>query len=241
MKWIPIKTSVLRPPRQNLYPILDGFLPKLQNRDILIVASKVAAIHQGRCVHKKEVKAKQNLILKEADSWIDSQVENKEPFLLTIKEHTLIPSAGIDESNAGDYYVLWPKEVNRFAKELAKYLKKKNRIRNLGVLIVDSHTVPMRYGVLGICIGFWGMKPIADHAGKEDLFGRKQEYSKTNVVDALAAFSGLLMGEGKEGVPLLIARDMPNIVFTEAVDYNQLWIPREKDLYEPLLRSFNSF
>lgn len=50
MKFIPVKTRRVLPPKDDIYPILDDFLPKLREGDIIFITSKILAIHQGRCV-----------------------------------------------------------------------------------------------------------------------------------------------------------------------------------------------
>ncbi|MDR2416268.1 MAG: coenzyme F420-0:L-glutamate ligase [Candidatus Peribacteria bacterium] len=63
-----------------------------------------------------------------------------------------MPSAGIDESNANGYFILYPKDCLSFCKEVHQLLCKKFAIRNLGVIITDSTTRPLRWGVSGIAI-----------------------------------------------------------------------------------------
>jgi dihydrofolate synthase / folylpolyglutamate synthase len=48
-----------------------------------------------------------------------------------MKDNTLIPSAGIDESNANGYYILRPKNIQKMTKEIWQYLKKKCKIKKL--------------------------------------------------------------------------------------------------------------
>ena len=50
MRLLPIKTRALLPPKDNVYGVLNKHLPKLQEGDVLLIASKVLAIHQGRCI-----------------------------------------------------------------------------------------------------------------------------------------------------------------------------------------------
>ena len=158
---------------------------------------------------------------------------------LTIRNHALVPTSGIDESNANGYYILWPKCVNRLAQELCEYLKKKNNIKKLAVIATDSHTIPLRRGVIGFAIGFYGLYPLKDYRGKKDIFGRELKITQTNIVDALCAGGVLSMGEGREKTPVAIARGVECAKFTAKNTYSQLVIPRGKDLYAPLLRAFD--
>jgi len=238
MEFIKVKTRIVQPPKDDVYNVIDESLPALKDGDVLLITSKVLGIHQGMCIDMKEVTDKDELIKKEADVYIERTQCPNELVVLTVKDNTLIPSAGIDESNANGYYVLWPKQANKMAKEICKYLKKKFAIKKLAVIITDSHTIPLRRGLLGISIGFYGLNPLRDYQGKDDLFGRKLRISKSNVVDSLASFAVLLMGEGNEQTPMVIARNVDFVEFTEKENSKELLIPIEEDIYEPLLRAF---
>ena len=172
MEFIPIKTRAFLPPKDNIYELLDTFLAELSEGDILLVTSKILAIHQGRCVKITDTLDKDALIMQEAEKHIPRARVPQEHVILTIKQNTLIPSAGIDESNANGFYVLWPVNSNEAAREIWEYARKKWRIAKLAVIITDSHTIPLRYGVLGISIGFFGLRPLKDYRGTLDIFGR---------------------------------------------------------------------
>nr|AIA18129.1 F420-0:Gamma-glutamyl ligase [uncultured bacterium] len=235
MEFIKVPTRTFLPPRDDLYELLDVHLPRLKNGDIVFITSKVLAIHQGRCVLVKEAD-KKALIKKEADARIKSAKDA--PFELTIKDYTLIPSAGIDESNGNGYYILWPRNTVALVKEIRARLMKKFKLTRLAVVATDSHTIPLRYGVLGISTGFYGMEPLHDYRGKKDIFGRPLQYTRTNIVDALAVMAVMLMGEGKEKTPIVIGRNIPGVKFTNKPTYKKLVIPTKKDLYYAILKNF---
>lgn len=237
MQFIKIKTRSLLPPKDDIFKLFDGYLPKLKNGDILFITSKILGIHQGRSV--KVVGAnKKKLIYSEADSVVVGPTYKKSKFYLTLKDYTLIPSAGIDESNGNGYYILWPKNTQKLLKEIWKYLKQKYWLQNLGVVATDSHTIPLRWGTQGISIGFYGFKPLKDYRGTKDIFNRKLKYTQSNIVDSLTAAAVLFMGEGKEKTPLLIARGLDFIKFTEKDLYKTLVIDPKHDIYAPLLKPF---
>lgn len=238
MRFLPIKTRALLPPQDNLFAVLDKFLPRLREGDIVMITSKVLAIHQGRCVKIAEKIKKDSLIKSEADAYLPRRHVPNEHVMLTIKDHTLIPTAGIDESNGNGYFVLWPKNVNRLLKHIWQYLRKKHHITHLAVVSTDSHTVPLRFGVLGVSTGFYGLEPVIDHRGRPDIFGRPLTVTRVNVVDALAVMSVLLMGESDETTPILIIRGAKLVTFTDEPTYKNLIIPRGTDNYAPLLKIF---
>jgi len=239
MKLTAIKTRVFVPPQDDLYKLLDEFLPELKEKEVVFVTSKIVAIHQGRCIPVSEVKDKDDLIKQEADYYIPRADSPNNYVVLTIKDHTLIPSAGIDESNANKHYILWPKEINKTATDIKNYLQNKFNIKNLGIIITDSRCTPFRYGVVGVAIGYSGIKPLKNYVGSSDIFGRQLKVSKVNIIDSLAATAVLCMGEGAEQTPLALASELESLVeFTNEDMTEEIFIPKEEDIYYPLLKDF---
>src|SRR3989344_791559 len=236
MQFLPVRTRKILPPKDDLYAILNASLPRLREGDILFITSKVLAIHQGRCIRIDKKVDKKALVKREADAFIEDKNAYWD-FILTVKDSTLIPSSGIDESNGNGYYILWPKNTNKLLKEIRAHLKKKYKLKKLALVATDSHTVPLRWGVSGISTGFYGLEPLRDRRGAKDVFGRKLEYTQVNIPDALAATAVLLMGEAGERTPIVIRRDMKGIQFTEKPTWHKVTIPPKKDIYAPLLKS----
>jgi len=238
MKVISIETRTILPPKDDIYSVIDEFCPKLREGDIFIITSKVLAIHQGRCIPINEIKNKDDLIKKEADVFIPRKECPGEHVILAIKKHTLVPSAGIDESNANGHYILWPKNPEKEAKRICQYLKKKFSLKRLAVVITDSHCIPLRYGTMGISIGFYGFKPLKDYRGKKDIFGRVLKITQANIADALAVIGVVAMGEGNEKRPMAIVRDADFVKFNNKETYKDLLIPIKEDIFYPLLKNF---
>ena len=75
--------------------------------------------------------------------------------------------------------------------------------------------------------------------GKEDLFGRKIQIERSNIVDGLSAGAIVVMGEVAESTPIVIARSVPNLKFIHGNQKERLFCPLEKDtfrvLYEDIL------
>ena len=235
-----VKTGKLYPEIfSSLEDIIDRYIPHIEERSIITITSKIVSITQGRVV-KKEGTDKNKLIEKEADLFIPPS-ENKYDFYLTIKNNTLIPSAGNDGSNAGHYYILWPDGAQLVANQIRDYLTKKFNILNVGVLITDSTTAPLRWGVRGIAIAHSGFNALNDYIGKPDIFGRKLEVTKANVADALAAAAVIEMGEGNEQTPLAVITDVPYIEFQDRnpthEEIDSMKISLEDDIFEPILKS----
>ena len=52
-----------------------------------------------------------------------------ETVMLTIKNNILIPTSGIDESNANGYYILWPEKPFESAKRIYNFIKKEFKLQ----------------------------------------------------------------------------------------------------------------
>ncbi|OGZ57709.1 MAG: hypothetical protein A3B96_00560 [Candidatus Spechtbacteria bacterium RIFCSPHIGHO2_02_FULL_43_15b] len=233
----PIKTRQFKPPKDD---IRDALLEiPLVEKSVLAVTSKIVAISEGRCVKISDIKDKDNLIKREADFYLDRQKVPDGYVMLTIKNNILIPTAGIDESNSNGYYTLWPEKPFSAAKKIYEFLSKNSGIKNFGVIISDSHTTPLRWGTMGIAMGFWGFYPLKDYRGSDDIFGRKLKITQSNIADALAASAVLLMGEGKEQTPIAL---IENADFLQFGNYdfekeNPLAIGHDKDIYGPFVNA----
>ena len=231
-----VKTKLITP-EDSLKSFLD-LVPELVEEDVVAITSKVISIIQGRLVPKSTID-KYPLILREADAVLDMQ--SKKGFYLTVKDDILIPNAGIDESNGQDCYILYPKEVQTICADSWEYLKVKNNIKKLGVVITDSHTTIMRRGVTGIALSWCGFAPIYSYIGAADLFGRELLVSQVNILDSLATPAVFVMGEGAESTPITIIKDVPRIVFSNSAPTQQelksIIISLEEDLYGPLLKA----
>lgn len=235
MQFIPIKTRPLLPPQDNLFEVLDQYVTDIQEWDIIFITSKILAIHQGRCIDINDVN-KKDLIQKEADKWIETDIVPGKDIYLTIKNNILIPSAGIDESNANGYYILRPDNLPQLSKEIHTYLCTKHQVKNIGIVITDSTTRPLKWWVVGIGIYAYGIQTLIDKRGHKDIFGKKLEITQINVVDALSAMAVYMMGEGAECQPIVIGRNIPWIEYTDTYTFQNTTIPPEEDLYRPLLK-----
>jgi coenzyme F420-0:L-glutamate ligase len=232
--FIPVKTRALLPPQDDLWDALDPALPALRDGDVLAITSKVVAIHQGRCIPVDAVADKEELVAREADRWLP-KASSKYGITLAIKGNTLVASAGIDASNARGHYVLWPNDPWSAAHDIAIRLKEKLRLSRLGVILTDSHCIPLRRGTVGISIGCFGFDPLRDYRGRPDIFGRPLEVTMSNLADAIAAAAVGLMGEGAECVPAVVVRNWPELNFDEADHRDRFVIAPDEDIFAPLL------
>jgi len=236
----PIKTRVLVPPKDDLLGAIKQALSAiaLREKSILAVASKVAAVWQGRCLSRQQVKDKDELIKKEADFYLERKETPGQCCMLTIKNNLLVPTAGIDESNASDYYILWPERPYQAAKEIGQFLKKEFGLKEVGVVITHSRCTPGRVGTTGIALAYWGFKPLKDYRGQKDLFQRELKMTQSNLIDGLASAAVVCMGEGREQTPLVLMENVDLVEFTsQDPDQKDIEMEREEDMFYPLLRS----
>jgi putative folate metabolism gamma-glutamate ligase len=242
MNVTPIKTRVLLPPKDDLFDVIQKSIPSLKERTIIAITSKVVSIWQGRCIPISRVQNKDDLIISEADLYLPRNLTPHGWAMHTLKNNLLIPSAGIDESNGNGYYILWPRNPAATAKKIGQFLQKAYRVKNVGVIITDSHSIPLRGGVIGISLGAWGFNPLNDYRDTPDIFGRPFHVSQTNVPDTLASAAVFTMGEGTEQTPIAIISDIPSVHFTsnlkrQTKNFSSLIIPMANDLYKPFLTS----
>ena len=203
----------------------------LEEGKILAVTSKIVSLSENRLIPKATID-KKDLIKKEADHYLG---EIEYGCHLTIKQGLLIPSSGVDESNVeGDFYILYPTDPFLSAKRIYNIIKEKLHLNKIGILLTDSHTMPLRRGVVGTALAYYGFKGVENKIGEKDLFDRELKMTQINIADALAVAATLIMGEGNECRPLAIVN--APVEFKELSNNNELRMPLEEDLYKPLLQ-----
>lgn len=193
-------------------------------------SSKIVALAERRTVVIKDSKTKEEAIRAESSFALKTKY-----VWLTIKDGMILPSAGIDESNANGRLILLPKDSFKSASLIRNKLQKYYRVKNLGIILTDSRTMPLRSGVVGIALGYAGFKGFRDYRGKPDIYGRKLKFSSTDVADSLATVAVFLMGEGDEKQPLALIQDVP-VEFCERVNRNELHIDIENDMFKPFFQ-----
>lgn len=240
MKISSIKTDKLVPRESvSIFDVLDQNIKEFSDHTILVVTSKIIAICEGSVVPIKGTD-KKKLIRREAQMYLPPS-KSKYDITLTIRGSLLLPSAGIDESNGSGYYILWPSDSQKSANSIRDYLSKRFDVNNIGVLITDSTTSPLRWGTTGTTVAHSGFLGINDYIGKPDIFGKLLKMTKVNVHDALSAASVVLMGESNEQTPLALIEDVPFVEFQNRnptkEELADLVISMEDDIYAPILTS----
>lgn len=232
-----IKTHTITKKDTDITKIISRYVTSLQEKSILIITSKIVSICEGNMVSTSSTD-KDTLIQNEAEYYIP-RTESHYNVCLTINNGILAPSAGIDESNADDNYILWPKDPQKSANSIREFITNHYKIHHAGVLIIDSKTTPLRWGTTGIALSWSGFLPLKDYIGKPDLFDRTMRMTNQSLIDGLASSANLVMGEGNEATPIAIAQDLSFIEFVNRnptqEEIQSLVIDPKDDLYEPIL------
>lgn len=237
MQCIAIKTRIFLPPKDDLFSLIDECVCGLREKDVLVVTSKIVSIAEGRCMPIGSKKDFLELRKSESEKYVEGEEAEKNPYGVSLVHGAFIPNAGIDESNGNGYWTLLPKDPWQSCREIREHVQKKFDISELGVIIVDSFGLPFRKGMLGISLGFSGIDPIVNYAGRKDIFGRTFRAERGNTVDAIASMSALVMGEGDECQPMAIVRDVPGMTLSEKDWKEDFFIEPEEDVYFPLFKN----
>jgi coenzyme F420-0:L-glutamate ligase / coenzyme F420-1:gamma-L-glutamate ligase len=204
----------------------NGF--DLMDDDILVLAQKIVSKAENRLVNLCTVEPSA-----EAEHY--ASLTGKDPRLLTlilsesrqvlrtrqnliIVEHNLgfvCANAGIDHSNVfgpwgdpEDWVLLLPVNPDKSAWQIRKALEAQTTKR-IGVLIIDSHGRAWRLGTVGVTIGLSGMPGLVDLRGVSDLFDYRLRVTQVAAADELAGAASLVMGQAREGTPVVLARGFP--------------------------------
>ncbi len=212
---------------EDLFEFIRAHVPTLKERSVLVVTSKIVALSEGRTANIQDTAA----VIRAESEW---QKESKLGSV-TLKDGILMWNAGIDSSNANDKIVLLPKDSFSAAKKIHSEILRLYTMQNVGVIIVDSRVMPLRAGVVGIALGYAGFKGLRDYRGQKDIYGRKMQYTQTNLADSLATSATFVMGEGDEQQPLCVIEDAP-VEFVQRVQRGELRIDIKDDMYGPLMK-----
>lgn len=235
----PIKTNKITPSGPDLFAVLDKAITELGENSIVAITSKIVSICEGRTVPFDKAD-KEQLIIDESDLYL-SKTLSRYGHHFSVVEHTLISSAGIDESNGDSNYILWPKDTQATANQVRQYLADRFGLQNVGVIITDSTCQPLRRGTLGICMAHSGFNALHDYIGQPDLFGKPFKVSMASISSGLAAAAVLTMGEGIEQTPLALITNVGFVEFQQRdpseSELSVLRIPLEEDLFGPFLNN----
>ena len=226
---IPIPGIPMVQPGDDLAVIVGDAIERadvsLRERDVVVVAQKIVSKAEDRYVSLEDVTPSDTA--RELASTVEKDPRLVEVILgesrsvlrvrpgLVIVNHKLgfvMANAGIDHSNlvadAGeDLVLLLPEDPDRSSAGLKERLDKRFET-SVGVIINDSVGRPWRIGTVGLALGVSGLPAVLDLRGEDDLFGRTLEVTQTGFADIVASAATLLMGEGAEGLPVVVVRGL---------------------------------
>lgn len=236
-----LKTNIVHS-GDDLLPIIDTALQTYQANDlensVLVVTSKVVSLAERNVV--MDVDDKHQLVRQEADRYTEAE-SSKYGVMLTIKDSILAVNAGIDESNIGGGFVLLPKDSYTSAEKIWRHVRAQFNLKNFGVVITDSTSFPLKWGVVGRALAYCGIEPLKDLRGTPDLYGRPLVMTQVNVVEGIASAAVLEMGEGNDSTPLCLVSEVKHATFQDTPpsqqELEEQLIEVEDDVYYPLLSS----
>lgn len=243
-----LPTDLIRP-NDNIFLHLEKALQQqklsLQEGDIIAVSSKILSVSENQtyAFSKYSPSKKAHQYSKETHlslEFCQAVIEESDSILgtcpgalLTINKNILIANAGIDKSNAPQgSLIIWPKDPQKSAQKLRTEIQNTHNINHIGIIVTDSHCLPMRQGTNGFALAISGFQGIIDERGKKDLYGNTYNITTRNIADGLACSANLLMGDTTEKVPLVLIRGA-EVKFGE--ETGVLEINREDDIYRELL------
>ena len=219
---------------------------ELNEHDIVIISSTIVSKSEGRTVPLGSVKATQRakIIAKRNDNdprFVQAVLDESEevllesPFLLVRTKHgSICVNAGIDHSNVegeGNILLL-PEDPDKSARKLKEAILKYTG-KKVSIVITDTNGRAFRMGQTGAAIGIAGIKPTRDWRGTEDLFGRVLEVKNEAIVDEIAGFANILMGEGSGGTPVVVIRGLE--LYHESYGIKELYRPESEDVIRKAL------
>jgi coenzyme F420-0:L-glutamate ligase/coenzyme F420-1:gamma-L-glutamate ligase len=248
----PLRGLPLVSPGDDLAKLIAETLPKngltLQDGDVLVIAQKIVSKAENRLVNLTTITPSEaaldyaritlkdprlvELILSESREVVRVRKN------LMIVEHRLgfiSANAGIDHSNvsgpwgeAADWVLLLPQNPDKSAGHIRKQLEKRFGCQ-IGVLIIDSHGRAWRMGTIGMTIGLSGLPGLVDLRGQPDLFDYHLRITQVAASDELAAGASLMMGQAREGLPVVLARGFPYPL--REASLSELIRPKDMDLF----------
>jgi len=219
---------------------------EIEDGDILIVAQKIVSKAEDRIVQLDSVTPSEKafkiakatgknpklveLVLRESKRFLKASQQ-----ILIVEDQRDIVNinAGIDKSNIKgiNRYALLPVDPDESARRLRSRIKKLTG-KNVSVIISDTYSRAFRRGQVNFAIGLAGIDPFFDYRGTEDLFGYIMQVKFSAVADELASAAELVMGQGKEAIPVAIVKGLNRISFSEDSSSKDLIISEKEDLFK---------
>lgn len=221
---------------------------ELLDSDIVVISSTIVSKSENRILSLNDVKVtgRAEIIAKNNSNdprFVQAVLdESKEillesPFLLVrTGSGSICVNAGIDRSNVEgmENVLLLPQNPDESALRIKDSIFKCSG-KKVSVIITDTNGRAFRMGQTGAAIGIAGIRPTRDWRGSKDLFGRVLEVKNEAIVDEIAGFANILMGEGDGGTPVAVIRGMN--LYHESYGLKGLHRPEKDDMILRALKS----
>jgi coenzyme F420-0:L-glutamate ligase/coenzyme F420-1:gamma-L-glutamate ligase len=235
---MPLAPLILAALERHSYAATEG--------DVLLVCQKVVSKSENRFVELASVQVSARaqelaaicgkdprvveVVLRES-----TEVVRCAPRVLIVRHRLgyVMANAGVDQSNIPDSesrVLLLPIDPDGSAAALREALSRALAVAP-AVVITDTFGRPWRQGVCGTAIGASGIVALLDRRGEKDRFGRELQVTQVAIADGIAAAATLLMGEGAEGYPVVLARGLPRAWTHDSARAADLQRPLAEDLF----------
>jgi coenzyme F420-0:L-glutamate ligase/coenzyme F420-1:gamma-L-glutamate ligase len=218
---------------------------EIEDGDVVVVAQKIVSKAEG-CVVRLGTVEPSEKALKIAEKTgrnpklVELVLRESKRFLKTSEEIIIVEdqrgivniNAGIDKSNVqgADSYALLPVNPDESSRQLRSRIGKLTG-KNVSLIVSDTYSRAFRRGQVNFAIGVAGISPFFDYRGTEDMFGRVIQVKFAAVADELASAAELVMGQGKEAVPVAIVKGMSRVTPNEDSSSKDLIISQNEDLF----------
>lgn len=222
----------------------------LEDGDVIVAAQKIFSKAEGRVVKLRDVAVsvgaqRMAKIVGKDSRFVELVLRETKRVLKASREILLVEdvrglvciNAGIDKSNVegrGEFALL-PDNPDRSAEECRVRIRQLTG-KDVAVIMCDTYSRPFRRGQVNFAIGIAGISPFRDYRGKKDLFGQLLKVKNVAVVDEVAATAELLMGQAREGMPVVVLRGLRGVVeVCEGCSARHMQISIEEDLFKGAL------
>ncbi len=248
IKIIPIRTIPdVRPGDDIALLIVDACKREgisIEDGDIIVVTSKIVSKAEGRIVDLSSVEPDTRAIKLGEELELDPRLvqlilsegevlKMKKGLIITYVRGIVCGNSGIDYSNvdgSGKRVILLPENPDRSAREIRRRIREITG-KNVAVIITDTCGRPFRRGAVNFAIGIAGIRPFRSYIGKRDKYGYVMQKTNICIVDEIAAAAELAMGQGDEGVPVVIIRGV-DYEECEECTIMDIIMPREEWLFK---------
>jgi coenzyme F420-0:L-glutamate ligase/coenzyme F420-1:gamma-L-glutamate ligase len=223
----------------------QGYL--LKAHDVLVITQKIVSKSQNRFVRLANVIpseraisigreiAKDPRLVEVILSESTEIIAKKKGVIITRHlSGVIMANAGVDMSNLpgqekdNPVVLMLPLNPDLAACQIRREILEKTGV-DLGVIINDSAGRPWRNGVSSLAIGASGIPSLQNLIGTKDLFGRRLEVTQVALADLISNAASLVMGEGSEGIPVVLIR---GLVWSQpSLPASSLQRPFEDDLF----------